>query len=76
MEMLKMKDYKPKSMLIYGASVIGGLYGARLCQCGWDVNFLACRQWLAELRQNGIVLRLIDSRRHRVHSGNPLVRYR
>jgi 2-dehydropantoate 2-reductase len=43
-------------ILVYGAGVLGSLYGARLQEAGHSVTLLARGQRLAELRQYGIVL--------------------
>jgi 2-dehydropantoate 2-reductase len=43
-------------ILVYGAGVLGSLYGARLREAGHSVTLLARGQRLAELRQYGIVL--------------------
>jgi 2-dehydropantoate 2-reductase len=55
-----MADAKSKKenmkILVYGAGVLGSLYGARLKQSGQDVTILARGQRLAEIRTHGIVL--------------------
>ena len=41
-------------ILIYGAGVIGSVYGARLGQAGHDVVFLARAAGVEQLRQRGL----------------------
>jgi 2-dehydropantoate 2-reductase len=43
-------------ILVYGAGVLGSLYGARLQESGNDVTILARGQRLADIREHGIVL--------------------
>jgi 2-dehydropantoate 2-reductase len=43
-------------ILLYGAGVMGSLYGAKLQESGQDVSILARGQRLADLREHGIVL--------------------
>ncbi|HSN92833.1 MAG TPA: 2-dehydropantoate 2-reductase N-terminal domain-containing protein [Anaeromyxobacteraceae bacterium] len=43
-------------ILVYGAGVVGSLYGARLAEAGHEVVLLARGRRLAELRQHGVIL--------------------
>jgi 2-dehydropantoate 2-reductase len=51
-------DYRPKIAVI-GAGAIGGYYGARLAQHGYDVHFLVRSDYDA-LRTNGWIIKSID----------------
>ena len=44
------------NILIYGAGVLGSLYGARLKESGQNVSILARGQRLVDIREHGIVL--------------------
>ena len=44
-------------VLVYGAGVIGQIYGGRLAQAGHDVTFLAHGRTLESLRARGVALR-------------------
>lgn len=51
-------------ILIYGAGVLGSLYGARLREAGHDVALLARGNRLLALRSNGVILHdLVAERR-------------
>ncbi|MFP4343258.1 MAG: ketopantoate reductase family protein [Anaerolineales bacterium] len=43
-------------ILVYGAGVLGSLYGARLYEAGHDVTLLARGQRLIDVREHGVVL--------------------
>jgi 2-dehydropantoate 2-reductase len=45
-----------RSVLVYGAGVLGSLYAGKLAQAGYAVTLLARGQRLAELRERGLVL--------------------
>lgn len=51
----------PLRVLIFGAGVLGSLYGARLAAAGNDVAILARGQRLGELRARGVVLEDVRS---------------
>ena len=44
-------------VLVYGAGVMGQIYGGRLAQAGHDVTLLAHGRTLAALREHGVALR-------------------
>ncbi|HVL33488.1 MAG TPA: 2-dehydropantoate 2-reductase [Actinomycetota bacterium] len=44
---------------IFGAGAIGGYYGGRLAQAGFDVHLIARGEHLAALRSNGLVVRSV-----------------
>ena len=50
-----MGEQRDMRILIYGAGVIGSLYGAYLSRSGCDVAVLARGQSLAELMENGLL---------------------
>jgi 2-dehydropantoate 2-reductase len=49
-------------ILVYGAGVLGSLYGARLQAAGQDVTLLARGQRRADLQQHGVVLENVLTR--------------
>ena len=51
----------PLRVLIFGAGVLGSLYGARLAEAGNDVTVLARGRRLGELRARGVVLEDVRS---------------
>lgn len=51
----------PLRVLIFGAGVLGSLYGARLAEAGNDVAVLARGRRLGELRARGVVLEDVRS---------------
>lgn len=51
----------PLRVLIFGAGVLGSLYGARLAEAGNDVAVLARGRRLEELRARGVVLEDVRS---------------
>ena len=46
-----------KRVLVYGAGIIGQIYGARLAQAGHDVTLLAHGRTLGTLSESGVTLR-------------------
>ena len=50
-----MGEQRDMRILIYGAGVIGSLYGAYLSRSGCDVAVFARGQSLAELMENGLL---------------------
>jgi len=53
-----MPDYRP-TIAIIGAGAIGGYYGGRLAQHGYDVHFLVRSDYDA-IRKNGLIVQSID----------------
>jgi len=49
------------NVLIYGAGVIGSIFGAKLAMAGHDVTMLARGRRLQELREAGLVLQSYDN---------------
>jgi 2-dehydropantoate 2-reductase len=57
----------PMKILVYGAGVIGTLYGGRLARAGHRVTVVARGRRLVEIRQHGLVLEdIVHRRRWRV----------
>jgi 2-dehydropantoate 2-reductase len=48
---------KKQRILIFGAGVIGSVVGGCAAMCGYDVTLLAINQRLAELKENGLLLK-------------------
>ena len=51
-------------VLVYGAGVIGQIYGGRLAQAGHDVTLLAHGRTLETLREHGVALRTAGAESH------------
>ncbi|RPJ50972.1 MAG: methyltransferase domain-containing protein [Chloroflexi bacterium] len=50
------REQKIRTILVYGAGVLGSLYAGMLHQAGYEVTLLARGERLAELRRHGLVL--------------------
>jgi 2-dehydropantoate 2-reductase len=48
-------------ILVFGAGVLGSLYGAKLKECGYDVTVVARGQRYKDLKEHGIIIEYFDT---------------